>query len=106
MSRIVALTLGVLFGAAAALATRGFGAWTPWLLAPGIPAAAALGAWGVTVSPMRANAANLERWASFRDALEGCATADRPHPRCNAIRDRFWLEVERRTAPPALAVSA
>jgi hypothetical protein len=105
-SRIVALALGLVLGAAAAYATSGFGAWLPWLLAPGIPVTAALGAWGITLSPMRANAANIERWASFRDALEGCATDERPHPRCNAIRDRFWLEVERRTAAAAEAVIA
>jgi len=106
MSRIAAVSLGVVLGAAAGFTTRGLETSIPWLLAPGIPITAALGAWGATLSQMRANAANIERWASFRDALEGCATDERPHPRCNAIRDRFWLEVERRTAAAAQAVMA
>jgi hypothetical protein len=105
MSRAAAVGLGVVCGGAAAFATRGFGSWMPWLLGPGVPITAALGAWGFTLPAMRVNAANIERWASFRDALEGCATDDRPHPGCNAIRDRFWLEVERRTGAAEAAAA-
>lgn len=97
-SRAAAIGLGIALGVAAAVAASGQGLWLPWLLGPGIPLAATMLAWGMTLAPMRANSLNLERWSSFRDALEGCAIDDHPHPGCREMRDRFWTEVQRRTA--------
>jgi len=100
--RLSVLALGVLCGAGWLLAV-GLQTGLPGI---GAPLVAGLAGWGLTWQRVRVNAAELRRWSFYKEALEGCAVDEHPHPACQEIRDKFWAEVVRLTSQASEAVAA